>query len=71
MFKGSWKTTLGGALGGTGTVLMGAGALDWMPAKYKTISMMIGFGMMAFGTFFGLLFARDNNVTSEKAGAVK
>lgn len=69
MFKGSYKTTIGGALTATGTMLMGAGALDWMPAEHKTKAMTIGFIMMAIGTFFTGFFARDDKVTSEQAGA--
>ena len=68
MLKGSYKTTIGGALTATGTMLMGAGALDWMPAEHKTKAMFVGFVMMALGTFFTGFFARDNDITSEQAG---
>lgn len=64
----NWKTTLGGSLTATGTMLMGAGALDWMPPEHKSKSMMIGFIMMAVGTFFTGLFSRDRNVTSSSMG---
>ena len=64
----SWKTTIGGSLTATGTMLLGAGALDWMPPEHKTKSMFAGFIMMAVGTFLTGLFARDSNVTSEQSG---
>jgi len=68
LLKGSWKTTLGGALTATGTVLLGAGALDWMPEGYKSKTMLVGFILMAAGTFFTGLFARDNDKTSKSIG---
>ena len=68
--KGSWKTTLGGSLTATGTILLGAGALDWMPASHKHHSMMIGFALMTIGTFFTGFFARDNNKTSKDVGII-
>lgn len=55
----SWKTTLGGALAALGTTVA---ILDPDWARWGGL-------VAAFGTFFGLLFARDNNVTSEQAGA--
>jgi hypothetical protein len=70
MFKGSWKTTVGGALTATGTMLMGAGSLDWMPANQKSKAMLAGFIMMAAGTFCMGFFARDDNKTSKDVGAV-
>jgi hypothetical protein len=68
LIKGSWKTTVGGSLTATGTMLLGAGALDWMPVEHKAKTMMIGFILMAVGTFFTGLFARDNNRSSESVG---
>lgn len=55
----SWKTTLGGILLGIGTPLATAGE-----GLYKTVGTVLA-------TIGGLLmaFARDNNVTSEDAGA--
>ena len=64
----SWKTTLGGSCTAAGTLLLGAGALDWMPAEQQYKAMMAGFIMMAAGTFFAGLFARDNNKSSENVG---
>jgi hypothetical protein len=71
LIKGSWKTTLGGSLTATGTMLLGAGALDWMPAEHKTKAMMLGFILMAIGTFCTGFFARDNNKTSADVGLTK
>jgi len=67
--KSSWKTTLGGSLTALGLALMGAGALDWLPADHKKIMMELGFCLSVIGPFFTGIFARDNNVTSEDAGA--
>lgn len=72
MFKGSsYKTTIGGAFASTGVLLMGATQFDWMPPNYKFYCMLAGFGMMATGTFFTGLFARDNDKTSEQIGLNK
>jgi hypothetical protein len=53
----SWKTTLGAALVGLGGAVMVIDP-EWVKA---------GALICAAGTFFGLLFARDNKVTSEQA----
>lgn len=56
----SWKTTLGGILLGVGTPMSAAGE-----GIYKTIG-------VALATLGGILVgvaARDNNVSSEDAGA--
>lgn len=58
MRRHSWKTTLGGALGGFGLALI---AID--PAWLK-----IGLVISALGQFFNGLFARDNNRSSQDAG---
>jgi hypothetical protein len=61
MNKSSWKTTVGGAIaffGSTGAAIY--------PEYAKLFSLI-----SAAGTAFGLIFARDNNVTSEQANAVK
>jgi hypothetical protein len=55
----SWKTTLGGAL-----VMLGASIGQIYPQYAKEGAMLA-----AIGTAFGLVFARDNNVSSEQAGA--
>jgi hypothetical protein len=50
----SWKTSLGGAL-------TAAGGYLWTVPGYQKYSVPL----MAAGAFFGLLFARDRNVSSE------
>lgn len=55
----SWKTSLGGAL-----VCLGAAIGQIYPEHAKE-----GALLAALGTAFGLVFARDNNVSSEQAGA--
>lgn len=63
--KGSWKTTVLGicallsAIGGAGTAL-----LDGNPNTNVDIT-----SLTAAFAGLGLLFARDNNVSSEDAGA--
>lgn len=61
----SWKTTLFGA-GGLATVLFTAvsAMLDGDPATNPDWNLVLGAAMPAIG----LLFARDNNVSSEQAG---
>lgn len=57
--KSSWKTTVCGLL-----ALIGGGLTQFYP-EYAQLG-----GFLAFlGSGLGLLFARDNNVTSEQAGA--
>lgn len=62
----SWKTTLFGA---TGIVTIGIGVVnalvDGNPATNPDWTVVIG----ALTACFAGLFARDNNVTSEEAGA--
>jgi predicted transcriptional regulator len=61
--KSSWKTTLFGALAiAAGTIV----AADFGPLVTK-IAVCVG----SSATGIGLLFARDNNVTSEQANAGK
>lgn len=55
----SWKTTLGGVISLVGTCL----AATW-PEYAKA-----GAFLASLGAGLGLLFARDNNVTSEDVGA--
>jgi hypothetical protein len=60
--KGSWKTTLCGLL-----ALVGAGLMT----EFHDVSWLAHTGALLAATApaCGLLFARDNNVTSEAAGA--
>jgi len=55
----SWKTTVAGVIALGGTLLA-----QFFPEFAK-----LGGFLAAFGSGAGLLFARDNNVTSEQAGA--
>jgi hypothetical protein len=57
----SWKTTLGGGLAFLGTAI---GQIYPEHSKEGAL-------LAAVGTAFGLIFARDNNVSSEAAGAVQ
>lgn len=57
----SWKTTLGGAL-----AFLGAAIGQIYPEHARE-----GALLAAVGTAFGLVFARDNNVSSEAAGCKK
>lgn len=55
----SWKTTLCGVL-----ALIGGGLVQFFP-EYAKLGGLLSF----IGSGLGLMFARDNNVTSEQAGA--
>lgn len=59
--KPSWKTSVGGALGAIGTTLSG----------FSSDDVLKGIGVIASGIGILLLglAARDNNVSSEQAGA--
>lgn len=57
----SWKTTLGGALGALGTYLATVHDPAWVAIVGQVL---IGLGMFIVGAT-----ARDNNVSSEDAGA--
>lgn len=66
--KKSWKTTVGGV----GAILAAVGAalqqlFDNNPATNPDWSVVASAVMIGFG----LIFARDNNVSSEEAGAAK
>lgn len=64
--KGSWKTTGLGVCTILGAVgLAGKAVLDGDPSTNIDFPVLI----TAVMTGFGLIFARDNNVTSEQAGA--
>jgi hypothetical protein len=73
----SWKTSLGGAMAAVGGMLAGAGVLTQFsgaPEYAKELCwwlVLLGFLLTSFGAGFGLLFARDNNVTSEEVQAAK
>lgn len=56
----SWKTTVAGALGAIGTVLLTITKSPWHE---------LGVALNALGLFLLGGAARDNNVTSEQAGA--
>jgi len=61
---------VGGVLAGASVLTQFSGA----PAYAKEICwwlILVGFLMTAFGAGFGLLFARDNNVTSEEVQSAK
>ena len=57
----SWKTTLFGAVSAVGAYLITVQEPSWLPTLGKVL---VGLGPMLIG-----FFARDNNVTSEAAGA--
>jgi len=59
--KGSWKTTLGGAIGALGTFLSTQHDPAWLSIVGQ---ILIGLGMFIMGAS-----ARDNNVSSEEVGA--
>lgn len=56
----SWKTSLGGAVTFIGV------AFGQIYPEYSKVGALLA----AVGTAFGLIFARDQNVTSQDAGAV-
>lgn len=62
----SWRTTTGGIGAIAGGIAAIANALS-SESGPDLESIMTGFGMIAAG--ISLLFARDNSITSEKAGA--
>lgn len=59
----SWKTTVAGALAALGAYLVTVNEPSWLPTLGKILA---GASTAAIG-----FFARDNNVTSEQAGAKK
>lgn len=71
--KKSWKTTVSGVSGGLGVILIGVAAgLDGDPetvVDLQAILGAIGTVLAAFGVTLGGVFARDNGVSSEDAGA--
>ena len=56
----SWKTTAGGAIAALGA---------FFSAQSDHTLQIVGQALTAIGTFIVGLMARDNNVTSEQAGA--
>lgn len=64
----SWKTTAAGFLSGLGILCHQAVALldDNAATVVSFEAVMLALGLMGVG-----MFARDNNVTSEQAGAAK
>jgi hypothetical protein len=70
----NWKTTLGGACTATGALLMGlplisAHASMEIPSGFSHLCVKVGVVMLAAGTFWTGLFARDTKVSDEQAGA--
>lgn len=66
MAKKSWKTTLAGIAGVVGLIGSALAAqFDGNPETVAQWEVVIPAALAAFG----LLFARDNNVSSEDAGA--
>lgn len=59
--KGSWKTTIGGAIGALGTFLTTVQDPPWVAIVGQVL---VGLGMFIIGAS-----ARDNKVSSEEAGA--
>lgn len=61
----SWKTTVGGV----GSILAGLGTIAKLVStgNYSGDGIVAAIGLITGG--FGLIFARDNNVSSEAAGA--
>jgi len=57
----SWKTTVCGLIGAIGAYLATTNDPSWLPTLGKLLS---GVSVALIG-----FFARDNNVTSEQAGA--
>ena len=57
----SWKTTLFGAITALGAYLITCNDPSWLPLVGKALTVA---GPLLFGAF-----ARDNNVSSEQAGA--
>ena len=60
----SWKTTVCGSLG---ALCIALSVISEMPPLYAKMLSVLG----PFFTSFGLMFGRDNNVTSEQVGATK
>ena len=59
--KKSWKTTLGGIIAALGTALLAVPEPEWLSK--------LGAGLIGLGGAIAGLSARDNNVSSEDAGA--
>lgn len=60
----SWKSTLGGALGAAGSMMVGIGVIPQLGDTHSRILTniaMVGFVFNVAGTFFGHLFAADQS----------
>lgn len=66
LFNASWRTTVVGAL--SALIILGTQAVYLLDSDPNTVfsidQFTLGLGMLGIG-----LFARDNNVSSENAGA--
>ena len=70
----NWRTTLGGACTATGTLLFGIPLIvSWqsvdIPTNFSHVCVKVGVSLMAFGTFWTALNARDKKVSDEESGA--
>ena len=63
----SWKTTVGGV----GMILSGLAIFAEMLKSGNFDGDKVSVAIAAIIGGFGLVFARDNNVSSEEAGAIK
>lgn len=61
MKQASWKTLVSGIVGAIGVYLSSQTQFSWAPVTGQILT--------GLGVFLTGMFARDNNVTSEAAGA--
>lgn len=69
----NWKTNLGGAIGITGTGLIGIGVLGGANPHYQSVCWwiaLVGFFISAFGKGITALFAADASTVKNVAAAV-
>jgi hypothetical protein len=68
-----WRTNIGGAIGMTGTGLIGIGVLGGANPEYQAVCWwiaLIGFIISAIGKGFTALFAADASTVNNVAAAV-